>query len=404
LTFTLPVDTFSLSQDLLKQGGLIMKGVILCSKCRKKMQKNVCICGNPKCLVRIYWNGQHYEYRRDNDGDVLTYDKALKKLIDISHAVKTKAFNPYEYADSVIAQRKFEIQFENYLEEKYVELLNNEISHEHYRHIKSYYNNYYSYFVKKDVIEINLALLSEFKTTLFKKSISGKTQKNIFTVLHNFFVWLQKRGVIKELPVFPEIKSTVTKRRTALTKEEQEIGLNNIPEKHRDPILFAMHTGVRPSELVAILVKSVDIQRRFVWIERARSGNIIVEKTKNKDILPVPLNDTALAVVQRNIKGKFPKDFLFINPDTNRPYTQWFLWNVWKNFSKTDVTLYEATRHSFCTQVVPVTDRFTAQRLMRHRDIHSTDNYYHAYSKTLLDAVAKIDNVVYLKNKESKSE
>ena len=64
-----------------------------------------------------------------------------------------------------------------------------------------------------------------------------------------------------------------------------------------------------------------------------------------------------------------------------------------ENLLQNQVTLYEATRHSFCTQIVPVTDRFTAQRLMRHRDTRSTDNYYHAYSETLLNAVRKIDNV-----------
>lgn len=370
-----------------------MKGVILCTKCRKKMQKNVCTCGNPKCLIRIYWNGQHYEYRRDNEGDVLTYDKALKKLIDISHAIKTKKFNPYYFSDSAIASRKFEKQFENYINEKKLELINNEISHEHFRHIMSSHKNYFGFFEGLDVSEINLSILSEFKATMIKKGLKSKTQKNILNILHNFFSWLRKNETIKAIPLFPEIKNTDKARRTALTREEQERGVMNLPEKHRDPIVFAMHTGVRPSELVAILVESIDLQRRLVWIERAKPGSILVEKTKNKEILPIPLNDTALAIVIKHMQNKFPKDFLFINPNTKKPYTRWFLWDLWKQFSGTNVTLYEATRHSFCTQIVPVADRLTAQRLMRHKNTSSTDNYYHAYSNTLLDAVKKIDHI-----------
>jgi hypothetical protein len=46
LTFPSTIDTLSLSQDLLRQGGLIMKGVVLCTKCRKKIDKGVCECGN----------------------------------------------------------------------------------------------------------------------------------------------------------------------------------------------------------------------------------------------------------------------------------------------------------------------------------------------------------------------
>ena len=393
LTFTPAVDSLSLSQDLLRQGGLIMKGVVLCTKCRKKMNKGVCECGNHKCLVRIYWNSTHYEYRRDNDGDVFTYDKALKKLIDISSAIKTGTFNPYYFMDSAISARKFEKQFEDYLTERKQDLDNNEISHEHYRHIESYWKNYYGFFESWDISEITTELLSAFKTSLIKKGIKTKTQKNILNILHNFFVWLKRRGVIKDIPAFPEIRNTDKTRKSALTRDEQLNAISNIPESYRDPILFAMNTGIRPGELVAILIKSVDIKRRFVWIERAKSGPYFVERTKNKESLPVPLNDTALEIVIRNMKGKFPNDFLFINPKTEKPYTQWFLWNVWKQFSQTDVTLYESTRHSFCTQIVPVTDRFTAQRLVRHKDSRSTDNYYHAYSETLLNAVRKIDNV-----------
>lgn len=44
-----------------------------------------------------------------------------------------------------------------------------------------------------------------------------------------------------------------------------------------------------------------------------------------------------------------------------------------------------------------MTESFDAQRLMRHRDKRSTDNYYHAYTETLLDVVQRMDNVVDLK-------
>jgi integrase len=93
------------------------------------------------------------------------------------------------------------------------------------------------------------------------------------------------------------------------TREEQLEAISNIPESHRDPILFAMNTGIRPGELVAILIKSVDIKRRFVWIERAKSGPRFVERTKNKESLPVPLNDTSLEIVLRNMKKNFPMTF-----------------------------------------------------------------------------------------------
>jgi hypothetical protein len=61
----------TLPQELLKAGGVIMTGVILCNKCRKKMD-GVCSCGSYKCIISIYWRGKHYEYRRDEQGYILT--------------------------------------------------------------------------------------------------------------------------------------------------------------------------------------------------------------------------------------------------------------------------------------------------------------------------------------------
>jgi integrase len=378
-----------------------MKGLIICNKCRKKMD-GVCQCGSYKCLIKIYWKGRDYEYRRDEQGYIFTYDKAVDKLSEIATAIKKGTFNPVDFTDAKVQERKFSNQIELWRQEKKEEFDNGELSPEHYQHIESYLKNYYSYFKNYDVREIDLEKLSEFKRNCIKYKkgtkilLKSKTQKNILNSLHAFFTWLKKQGMIKEIPSFPEIKRYDKTRRVALTRDAQGQGLLNIPEAHRDPFVFMMNTGVRPGELIAILRKSVDIDNRAVWIERRRSGSQYREGTKNNEVLPVPLNDIALEIVARNIKGKFPNDFLFINPGTGRGYTRWFLWDMWKRLSGTDVCLYEACRHSFCTQIVPLTDRLTAQRLMRHKDGRSTDNYYHAYSETLLDVVQKMGKVVDL--------
>jgi site-specific recombinase XerD len=111
----------------------------------------------------------------------------------------------------------------------------------------------------------------------------------------------------------------------------------------------------------------------------------------------VALNNKALGIVERNMKGKFPNDFLFINPVTRRGYSRKYLSEIWNRYSGTDLKLYEATRHSYCTHIVPLSNPLDAQRLMRHKDRRSTDNYYHAYNERLLDIVQKMDNIVHIK-------
>jgi integrase len=199
------------------------------------------------------------------------------------------------------------------------------------------------------------------------------------------------------MPVFPEIKANDATSRRAMRREEQEAGLERLPGGFRDPIEFMMKTGMRPGEQCAVLVKSIDIGNRVVWVERTLSGTTYMETTKNKSTLPVPLNDKALEIAMRNMAGKFPKDFLFINPATGGGYRLRYLSEVWRKYSGTDYDLYEATRHSYCTQVVPLTTPLTAQRLMRHKDRRSTDGYFHAYNENLLDVVQRMDNVVEFK-------
>jgi integrase len=158
-----------------------------------------------------------------------------------------------------------------------------------------------------------------------------------------------------------------------------------------------METGARPGECCAILVQSCDPNNRVVWIERTLSGHTYRETTKENTKLPVPLNDLALEIVKRNMRGKFPLDFLFINPVNGKGFTYRALYDAWVRYTGNEIRPYEATRHSFCTQVVPLTDGYTAQRLMRHADKRSTDNYYHAYRDTLLDVVQRKNNVTELK-------
>ena len=107
--------------------------------------------------------------------------------------------------------------------------------------------------------------------------------------------------------------------------------------------------------LIAVSIGKAGIPFPELGISRVpavRDGCVrYLDRTKNREKLPVPLNDTALAIVARNIKSKFPKQPLFVNPHTGKAYSRWCLWDTWKHFSGTDVTLYEATRHSFCSQI-----------------------------------------------------
>jgi integrase len=229
-----------------------VKGIIICNKCRKKTD-GVCMCtpkGNAKCLIQIYWKSKHYEYRRDDQGYVLTYDKAQDKLTEISNAIKKGVFNPVDFTDEKVKERRFETKIEKWLQEKEKLIDLNELSPGTTRQYKGYVNNYYPYFHGKDVREITLEDLSNFKDTL--DNVGIKTRKNIMIALHGFFLWLKERGVIKEMLVFPKIKGDDSVIQKAIDVDVQEQALVRIPERHRDIFEFLTETGLRPGEACAL--------------------------------------------------------------------------------------------------------------------------------------------------------
>ena len=249
----------------------------------------------------------------------------MQRLEEINKAIGNNSrtpFRPKEFEDASRQERQFENQFQDYLNEKEGELKAGELSPEYFRTLKSYNRNHFTYWTGQDVKTIGREEIAAFKQKVLHELPGIKTRKNVLNALHAFFGWLFESGRIDKIPAFPIIKGDNATPRRAIRPEVQGQGLENIPARHRDPIEFMMKTGLRPGECIAILVKSVQIDQRVVWVERALSGSTYVETTKNKSKLPIPLNDKALEIAKRNVKGKFPKDFLFVNPDTGRGYSR----------------------------------------------------------------------------------
>ncbi|MDD5007471.1 MAG: tyrosine-type recombinase/integrase [Syntrophorhabdaceae bacterium] len=377
-----------------------MKGLILCNKCRKKMD-GVCKCtekGNAKCIIKIYWKGKNYEYRRDDKGFIYTYETALSRLTNIANEIRKGTFNPVEFSDTRIKERKFENKIEKWLQEKEKELQRGVIRPSSYGNINGYISNYFTFFHGMDVREIKLEQLSDFYDSL-PSTLKLKTKKNIFNALHSFFVWLWKRGV-RDIPPFPNMEGDDdSKERVALDYEDQQELLKKIPEIHRDIIEFGMETGLRVGELIVLKIGDIDFKNGSLWVRRTVSAYVnIVESTKGRHKDKIPLSNRALELCIKNVQGKEKWDFLFIRPDTGKRYSVKAPNAIWKKYTGlNDVTYYEASRHSFATQMVDSgVDSLQTKELMRHTDVRTTQRYYHGSTTRLRDIVNRRGQVLSL--------
>lgn len=365
-----------------------LKGAVICNKCHRGMYKPVCNCGRSTCYIKLRFKGRVYRYFRAFDGLPFDYSRAVRQLTMMNAVIQKKEFNPSDWSTEAF-EKRFDYYVLKWLNAKKDEKQAGEFSPGTFKNYNGYVKNYFIPFFKDwNIQEIRFEQLEEFKDSLRGRVKGIKTRRNILNSLHAFFNWMRRKGVITEIPVWPQISGDNSKVRTTISYDMQLEALSKIPERHRDPIGFGFESGLRPGEITALKVKDIDPVNRKAIIQRTWSGACLTETTKAKNKKWIPLSERGLEIVIKNIKDKFPQAFVFINPDTGRRYTAEKLNQLWRKYSGLGIDYYSASRHSFCTQIIESgVDVFQAQELMRHTNINSTRRYFHTSVERLRDMV-----------------
>lgn len=161
------------------------------------------------------------------------------------------------------------------------------------------------------------------------KVVSGKTVNNHLIVLRAIFEMACADALIDDRanPV-AKIKNLKHQSPEAdpFTTDEKELILarmyDKLPEQVATYYDFAFHTGLRPSEQIALRWPDIDWRAKTAKIERARVD--WEEKgTKTSTIRTIDLNDRALAALKRQKAITFMKNRegeVFHNPNTNRAW------------------------------------------------------------------------------------
>ena len=119
--------------------------------------------------------------------------------------------------------------------------------------------------------------------------------------------WLERAPNIK---MYKEPKRRVR----WITPEQASVLLKELPKHQRETVTFALATGLRQANVVKLEWLQVDLERKTAWIpgDQAKGGNDI----------HISLNETAVAVLKRQI-GKHPtRVFTYKGKSFNRAYTK----------------------------------------------------------------------------------
>jgi integrase len=133
------------------------------------------------------------------------------------------------------------------------------------------------------------------------KTVSAGTVRRVIGVMKAVlnaaveWEWLDRAPVTKR----PKV---VSKRIRWLTQAEAERLLAELPDHLRDMARFSLETGLRRSNVTGLQWSQVDIVRRVAWIHP--------DQAKAKKAITVPLSDTAIAVLRRQLPKQRAPEFV----------------------------------------------------------------------------------------------
>jgi integrase len=374
--------------SFLEKGVPAMKGHIRtmqkCPRCGGPfLEKPRVGMGCPKCKTtpnRLYldiWHRsqRHRIFSNMQGQPISSYDQAFFLQEKINEEIRAHKFDPSHWVQG--DAKKFYIPE---LVDQYYETYKMDWAPSNRKYLKTQLARCAKDFEVTDIREISRLDLSNMTTEL-KKIVAGKTLKNHLTTFRAFFGWAKEMGTIPEVPAFPKIEVT-EKIIPWLNQEDQIKVFEAVPTPDRPLISFLMLHGCRPGEARAIRIKDVDLSQGMITISATWSGTELREKRKGKNSQPmrVLIHDELLPFVEERVKSCTPGAFLFVNPRTGDPYSTAALKKVWlKVKAKTgvDLRLYDATRHSFASQLVnagvPI---FSVSKYLGHSSIKMTEKFY----------------------------
>ena len=245
-------------------------------------------------------------------------------------------------------------------------------------------------FGKLTLTEVTPRLISEYKCMRRKAGARPATinhelklMGHAFKLAMNEWEWVNVNPVKK---VSMEKVSNYIER--WLTAEEERRLLGASPDWLKEIILFAIHTGLRQSEIFGLRWPMVDLERKTL--------TILVQKNGGRDTLPV--NETVLKVFKARSKvRRRGTDLVFFSGAGTRLDAA----NVRRDFygavKKSGITKlrFHDLRHTFATRLAQAgVDMYMIQRLGRWKTTAMVMRYAHHYPESLRPGVAVLDKSI----------
>ena len=391
---------------LLSQGGEEMKGTIRakgrCPVCQgpfEQVKRLGYIC--PTCkttpkrfYIDLSYKGQRIRIFSDKQGQALdTYQRAVNLLSHINYEIKNYTFDPTRYIKAEL--EKFWI---TNLLDRFLNYKLDSIAPSYQKDYKRLVAIAEDHFNTRDIRDIRKLDIINYKNHIESKyNYKGKTLKNTLDLFKTFLRYCKNDfEIIDNVPTFPDIEIQEYNFKW-LSQDDQIILFELIPDKDKPIIAFLILHGCRPSEARALKCKNVDLRTQTITISATFSGRVYREKRKGRKSksVTIPIHPEMLEYIKDKVKNNLPEAFLFINSKGSY-YSENKLRRIWAAVREKvaigkDLRLYDATRHSFASQLVNSgTSLFNVSKLLGHSSTKMTEKYAHQNIESLKADIKKL--------------
>jgi len=218
-----------------------------------------------------------------------------------------------------------------------------------------------------------------------RKEVSGSTVNRELALLKRMFnlanAWDDYLGSnpVKRVKFFQEIN----KGNRVLSAEEESRLLSFATPYIQDIVIFALNTGLRIGEVLALTWKSVDLENNLL--------TIFAQKTqKNREI---PINNKTRRVLEYWALGR-KSDFVFYNHETGNPFVDLDAGlELACRKAEIEGITWHRLRHTFTTRLLEKgADLVTVQQLLGHSTVTVTMRYAHPNLVSKRNAVTKLES------------
>ncbi len=247
---------------------------------------------------------------------------------------------------------------------------------------------------KIEILESDKDCISEYIKYLISQGKSERSVNRIIISIRNFYGFLKKKALIKEVPEITYKTSNLSKKIPEILTVDEIDRIINIVDKDslkgvRDKALLEIMyaTGMKVSELTALKIQDINTEMSFV----------ACKDNKRTDRL-IPIGSSAVSALneylsERDRVGYLTSPYLFINLNGNK-LTRQGVWRIVKSYCeragiRKSVNL-NTFRHSFAVHLLENGANVRAvQKLLGNQVLTYMDTYYEIINSDRLNVIYK---------------